>query len=60
MKRKGIVECSLVMLFLIGVLVAGSEADTIWPWNCLAGAAMMVAAFLGFKVYESKKSSDYH
>jgi hypothetical protein len=43
------IEGSLVLLFFMGVLVAGSEADAIWPWNCVAGAVMMVISYLGLK-----------
>jgi uncharacterized membrane protein YfcA len=53
------IEGSLVLLFFMGVLVAGSEADAIWPWNCVAGAVMMVGSFLGIRMHAKKSAGDH-
>ena len=45
-----IIEGGLVLLFFMGVLLAGSESAQVWPWNNLAGAAVMVLAYVGIRV----------
>lgn len=52
------IEGSCVLLFFMGVLVAGSEADAIWPWNVAAGAVMMVAAGLGANIFADKNTGN--
>ena len=52
-------EKAMVILYFIGVLVAGSDSDTIWPWNVLAGAGILVLVYVGVWIGEKKGPSDY-
>ena len=52
-------EKLMVILYFIGVLVAGSDSDTIWPWNVLAGAGILGLVYVGVLIIEKKSSADH-
>jgi len=51
-------EKAMVILFFIGVLVAGSDSDVIWPWNVVAGAAIIVLVYIGILISEKSRAED--
>ena len=54
------VDKLLIIVYFIGILVAGSDSEVVWPWNVLAGACILVLVFIGVSIAKIGPEDNRH